>query len=319
VAWGVTLGFDVVTTPRQLGPSVHPTIAAGEPVLLASGFDTVWRGDDRPLIPGPFVERRFSYRGLGPDGEPLPYTAGDTHQSLAALGRLMSIQVEDLARRSGRPVSIVAESEGSLVAKTYLLGSPGAPVDQLVLLSPLVEPARVYYPPASQEGWGVGTGWMLRWLTAALRHLSPVDVSTTTPLFRSMVDEAPAIRDVLACPITGVRQLALFPLADAVAAPHPTSVGIPSVEIPAFHGGLLANRAAGRTIAVQLEGRRAPRFARWSMTERVLRAAGAVWQVPVLPLTLNPAWREPVDAPSCSAMAERLTVALRAPPVALGP
>jgi hypothetical protein len=310
VAWGTALGFDVVTAPGHLSHDIRPPAGAGQPVLIVGGFDSKWNGVPHATLPGRFDEQRFSYLGLGVAGEPLAYTSDDTHQSLPVLDRLMAVQVAALAAHAGQPVNVVAESEGSLVAETYLLAYPGAPVRRLVLLSPLVQPARVYYP-RGHDGWGVGAGWGLRAVAAVLEKLSPVRISTDTPLFRSMLDEAPAIRTILTCPVPGVTRLALFPLADAVAAPHPTTVGARQIVVPAFHGGLLGNPAADRAVALELEGRTVPRFARWALTERLLRAVGSAWQVPVLPLTLNRAWDEPHREPSCADIARRLQATVR--------
>src|SRR6266540_1332076 len=116
------------------------------------GSSTCWRsppkcrGGPSRWLPGDLDERRFSYRGQGPGGEPLPYDASDTHDTLPELVRTMRDQIEAFHRQSGQKVAIVAESEGALVAKTYLAATPGAPVDELVMLSPLVQPARVWYP-----------------------------------------------------------------------------------------------------------------------------------------------------------------------------
>ena len=117
-------------------------------------------------------------------------------------------------------------------------------------------------------------------------------------------DHAPAVRDLLTCPLPGVDQLALFPLADAVAAPHPTAIGIPASVVPAFHGGLLSSGAVHKTIALRLDGGALPRYDIWSSVERVVRVSSSAWQVPPLPLSLNPAWGHPPgDSPSCAAMA----------------
>lgn len=304
VAWGTALGFDVVTAPGRLSRDIRKP-GTGKPVLVVGGFGSSWDGVPRPTLPGGFDERRFSYRGLGPTGEPLAYSSDDTHQSLPDLDRRLAAQVAKLAKETGQPVNIVAESEGSLVAETYLLAYPEAPVRRLIVLSPLVQPARVYYP-AKGEGWGVATGWGLRAFAAVLGHLSPVQISTDTPLFRSMLDEAPAIRGIMTCPVPGVSRLALFPLADAVAAPHPTTAGARQIVVPAFHGGLLGNPAADRAVALEIDGQPIPRFTRWALTERVLRAAASAWQVPVLPLTINKAWAEPRRDPSCADISKRL-------------
>jgi predicted component of type VI protein secretion system len=194
------------------------------------------------------------------------------------------------------------------VAKTYLAATPSAPVNELVLLSPLVRPARVYYPPGGHEGWGVAAGYELQALTAGLRVISPIDMTPDTPLLRSIADNASTVRDLLTCPLPGVEQLALFPLADAVASPHPSAVGIPASVVPAFHGGLLGSGAVHKTIALRLDGGRLPRYNAWSLAERVLRVGTSAWQVPPLPLTLNaPAWGHPPGrSPSCASMASAL-------------
>ena len=167
-----------------------------------------------------------------------------------------------------------------------------------------MHPARVYYPPGGREGWGVAAGFELQGLTAGLREISPIDLTPDTPLLRSIADNAPLVRELLTCPLPRVRQLALFPLADAVASPHPTEVGIPASVVPAFHGGLLGSGAVDRTISLRLDGGRVPSYNAWSVVERVLRVASSAWQVPPLPLSLNPAWGHPPGrSPSCASIA----------------
>jgi hypothetical protein len=226
----------------------------------------------------------------------------------------MEAQVDAFHRATGRPLSIVAESEGSLIAKTYLAATPEAPVNELVMLSPLVRPARVYYPPGGREGWGVAAGLELQGITAVVREISPIDMTPDSPLLRSIADNASTVRDLLTCPLPGVEQLALFPLADAVASPHPSAVGIPARVVPAFHGGLLGSDAAHKTIALRLDGGKVPDYEVWSVAERVLRVTSSAWQVPALPLSLNPAWgRPPGRAPSCASMASALHQWVAAP------
>jgi len=231
----------------------------------------------------------------------------DTHRSLPDLVRAMEVQVDAFHRATGTNLSIVAESEGSLVAKTFLAATPGAPVNELVMLSPLVRPARVYYPPGGREGWGVAAGLELQGLTSIVREISPIDMTPDTPLLRSIADNAPTVRDLLTCPLPGVKQLALFPLADAVASPHPSAVGIPAQVVPAWHGGLLGSGAAHKTIALRLDGGTVPGDRVWVVAERVLRVTSSAWQVPALPLSLNPAWGHPPGrSPSCASMSSVL-------------
>src|SRR5205085_2347453 len=111
--------------PANQGGVAQPT---GKPVLVATGFWSSWNGRTTPPLSGHYDEQRFSYRGLDASGRPLPYRSADTQQPLSQLERLMSDQVDALYRETGKPVSIVAESEGSLVAKTYLTATPKASV-----------------------------------------------------------------------------------------------------------------------------------------------------------------------------------------------
>ncbi len=316
VVGGAALGFDTVTSKGRLNHAVAPstTVQGGKPVLIVSGFGTHWAGDSAQLLPGQFNERRFSYRGVDADGQPQPYTENDTHRSLRELVRAMQSQVDTFHQATGGKLSIVAESEGSLVAKTYLAATPNAPVNELVMLSPLVRPARVYYPPGGREGWGVAAGLELQGLTALVREISPIDLTPDTPLLRSIADNAPTVRDLLTCPLPGVEQLALFPLADAVASPHPSAIGIPSQVVPAWHGGLLGSDAAHKTIALRLDGGKVPGDEVWNVAERVIRVTSSAWQVPALPLSLNPAWGHPPGrAPSCASMSSVLRGWVAAP------
>jgi len=311
VVGGAAIGFETVTSRARLSHAAHAVSTKrpenGKPVLIVSGFGTHWDGVETRRLPGAFDEQRFSYRGLDGDQHPLPYNNNDTHRSLVQLARAMGSQVDAFHAATGRPVSIVAESEGSLVAKAYLAATPHAPVTELVMLSPLVSPARVYYPPGGHEGWGVAAGIELKGITGVVKEISPIDLTPDTPLLRSIADNAPAVRELLSCPLPGVHQLALFPLADAVAAPHPTAIGIPAAVVPAFHGGLLSSGAVHKTIALRLDGGSLPPYDVWSSVERVVRVTSSAWQVPPLPLSLNPAWGHPPgDSPSCASMAAAL-------------
>lgn len=318
VVGGAAIGFETVTgragSNHETSGSTAVAATAGKPVLIVSGFGTHWTGEVRRLLPGAFDEQRFSYRGLSVHGVPEPYSEDDTHRSLRDLVRTMGTQVDALHRATGRSLSIVAESEGSLVAKTYLAATPSAPVNELVMLSPLVRPARVYYPPGGQEGWGVAAGLELQGLTAVVREISPIDMTPDTPLLRSIADNAPSVRELLTCPLPGVKQLVLFPLADAVASPHPSAAGIPARVVPAWHGGLLGSGAAHKAIALRLDGGKLPDQEIWSVAERVLRVTSSAWQVPALPLSLNPAWAHPGGrSPSCASMSTALRAWVAAP------
>ena len=306
VATGAGLSFRASQADRgHVARLAYPL--TGRPVLLVTGFGGGWDGVARRWLDGDFEVRRYSYRGQDARGQPLPYSNVDTHQPLPDLVRAMAAQVTAFHRDTGQPVAIVAESEGALVARTYLAASPRAPVAELIMLSPLVQPARVWYPREGAAGWGLAAGWELRELGGLFHDLSGADLSADMPVVRSLLDHGPALRDLLACPLPATHQLALFPLADAVATPHPSEIGIPSRVVPAFHGGLLAEGSVRHVVEDYLQHGTVPAATIWPVAQQILRASAAAWQVPELPLTLNKDWSGPAGrSPSCDAMTASL-------------
>jgi hypothetical protein len=282
----------------------------GPAVLLVSGFHSSWNGSrPRPLVPGLPVER-FSYRGLDPAGSPLSYRPRATQQPLGTTVRLLARQVEVIHERSGRPVPIVADSEGSLAVETYLATVPGAPVGKIVLLDPLVDPGRDYFPPANDEGWGVATGALLRGLGAAIGAATPLRIYADGPFIRSVDDHGPVLSDLLTCPPPGVREAVLVSLADAVASPFSARVDAPSGVVMQLHGFLLDDAAAGRVIAGFLQTGRFPVDPRRIAADQLVRAAAAAWQAPPITPSLVPQWRgEPVSG--CAAKRRALADWLR--------
>jgi hypothetical protein len=319
IVLGVGAGFSVASRDEELAGAVTesaaPEVAASagdddRPVLVVSGFGSNYPGHDHG--DGPWRDqRRFSYAGLSDSGEPLAYEDVDTYQDVALSVTRMTTQVEAFHDEVDRPITMIAESEGALVAKAYLLAHPEAPVDTLVLLSPLVEPGGAYYPPAGDDGWGVAAGWGLQWISALTRTLSPVDVTSDEGLFRSLADNAPALRGMLACPLDGVDQLAVFPLADAVAGSEPQLDGVRSTVVPAFHGGLADNGDVQGTIRAALDQRTAPEGGWWHTTDTMIRAGAATWRVPTLPLSVNPAWEHEEDVNSCAEIVDSITAWVR--------
>ena len=194
VVGGTTAGFALAKTPvlhfvspaeaaTQWNPSATP--ADGTPLVVVTGFNTKWDGRADQYVRVDLPQWRFSYRGTT-GGAPMPYTADDTHRALPDLVRALRDQVSTYHRDTGRRLTLVAESEGALLAKAYLAASPGAPVENLVILSPLVAPGRVDYPAAGDEGCGRGRcrrhGGVrvgARWRVAGRRHaghsVSPLD------------------------------------------------------------------------------------------------------------------------------------------------
>jgi len=316
VVVGTAIGFSVAIAvdstrtppPRVLG---SPT---GSPVLVVKGFNSRWDGVTYRWVRGDHVVRRFSYRGLDDDGRPRPYSRVDTHRSLEALARQMDRQVQALQEETGERVSIVAESEGALVAQVYLAARPRAPVDALVLLSPLGQPGRVYYPPEGEDGWGVGSGLLMRAMAGIVGALGPVDVSADAPLFRSMVELGPTVGVLLACPPPGVRSYAVMPIDVGVAAPAPIDIAFDYQTIPSFHGGLLGDDTTARAIEELLAGEEPDEGSSfWAAVGDTVNALATPWQAPGLAPDLESAWSHQVhtDAPT-ERDCDRIRATLRA-------
>ena len=310
VVGGTGIGFAVavaVESGRSPLPRVRPD-AAGSPVLVVKGFNSKWEGITRRWVRGDHRIRRFSYRGLDADDAPRPYGRADTHQTLPELAREMRRQVAAFRATTGEPVSIVAESEGALVAQTYLASTPRAPVRAVVLLSPLLAPGRVWYPLLGHDGWGVVAGTVLGGLAAAVGAVGPVDVSADTPLFRSMVDRGPTLGALLSCPPPGVRTYAVLPIDAGVAAPAPGTVDVAHEVVPAFHGGLLGDRTTARHVEQVLEGVSMPHgSSSWQTIGDGVAAIAAPWQAPDLEPAVLPVWRDLPVGPNCRAVRASLT------------
>jgi hypothetical protein len=304
VVGGTAAGFAVsvaVENGRSNVPPVSPG-ATGPPVLIVKGFNSEWDGVTRQWVRGRYRIRRFSYRGLDRQGRPRRYGRGDTHQSVPALAVELGRQVDAFAAATGQPVSIVAESEGSVVALAYVAARPRAPVRAVVALSPLLAPGRVFYPPVGADGWGTAAGSVLDGIARALSLVGPVDVSADTPLFRSFVDEGPALRGLLRCPAPNRRELAVLPLDSGVSAPGPIDVAIPHASVPAFHGGLLGDHTAAALIRDVIAARPASGSGFWRGAGDVVGSLAAAWQAPGLDQSLEPAWRALPDPGDCAAV-----------------
>ncbi len=309
---GITIAMNLTVAAGQRVSHIVPTDAPPFPhVLLVSGFHSAWSGaPPPPLAPGLPVER-FSYRGLDSAGRPLSYPPQATQQPLRRTVRLLSQQVEAVHKRSGQRVAIVADSEGSLAVETYLAAERNAPVGKIVLLDPLIDPGRAYFPPPQTEGWGVATGAILRGLGAAIGATTPLRIYADGPFIRSVDDHGPVLQDLLACPSTHVKELVLFSLADAAATPFSARIAAPSGVVMRLHGFLLGDTAATRTVASFLNTGQWPAGNR-AAADRLVRAAAAAWQAPPIMPSLVPKWRgQPVSG--CAAKRKSLTAWLHGP------
>jgi hypothetical protein len=297
VVGGTGIGF---ATIRKDSPDPYraaiPSRAVGRPVLVASGFNSRWGPPPALALPEGFVLWRYSYRGTNATGELLPYTPADTQQSLLVSAARLGGQVDALHRAYRQPVTLVAESEGVLVARTYLLRlyrPQTHAVDRVVLLDMPQGQPHVSFPPRGQQGWGVGTGWVLRELISLIGNLGPLTASADAPFSRDLTGRPRLLAALaLAPPPRGVDQVWVEALADAVTWPYRQSQirrgrRSPTIVVPAAHGGLIRHPAVQQIIAGVLAGRTPADTQPGAALQPVLAAAASAWQVPSLPWHLQ--------------------------------
>jgi hypothetical protein len=192
--------------------------------------------------------RQFSYLGLDANGKPIPSGASADDLPLPELGDRIATQVRALSEQAKRPVAIVAESEGTLGVYAMLARHPGLPISAVALLSPIVSPGQLTYPPG-QDG-GSASEAALDELNHLVGGMSPYGPGGAQNLLSSVSEfGARYFADLTAAAaggdlVTGaggkVRVLAVVPLADAVTLPEcalPPGV----IVVPALHGGLLGD------------------------------------------------------------------------------
>ena len=203
---------------------------------------------------------------------------------------------------------VVAESEGALLAKAYLAATPSAPVENLLILSPLVAPGRVYYPSEGEEGWGaagaLGDGGLRvgTWRRVAGRRHSRHAISPFDRRRRARV-----LRGLMSCSLPHVHQLAVLPLDTGVSAPAPTNFRFPYTVVPAFHGGMLDDADDGDARHAPDRGQDAFRSGDgWSIAEAVIQAGTSAWQVPQLTNGINASWSHEPDPDNCAAIRAHL-------------
>lgn len=256
-------------------------------IVYVAGYNSTYRPGRGDRSVG---RVRFSYSGIGPRGNPLPYGSVDTHRSLESSARLLAIQIARIHARTHQPVALVSQSEGTLVVRAFLARYPARGVTSAVLLSPLVRPGRAYYPPAdARSGWGIAVGWELRGILGIVRAVSGTDIFADEPFLRSVLDDAPLYRNRMLCPVRGVRILAFLPVAGAVVVPSGPVSAVPAVELPGLHAGLLGRADVQRRIRRFLAGHEVA--GRSTPSYRLVQLAGGAWQAPALALRLNPVWR----------------------------
>jgi hypothetical protein len=265
--------------------STAPAAAASAVLVVGGWGSSCCDAADglRGGLPGVTV-RQFSYTGLDAAGRPIPSGADDDDLSLPVLGDKIAAQVQALHAATGRPVAVVAESEGTLGVYAMLARDPGLPISSVALLSPIVSPGQVAEP----DGTSVSTD-ALNELNHLVGNISPYGPSGAQRLlssvsavgaryFGDMVAEAASKH--AGADGQPIRWLAVVPLADAVTLPY---CGLPSsvIVVPAFHGGLLGDPAVFPMVSSFLSGQDV------SDTDTGLReaadlitGASAAWRMP---------------------------------------
>jgi hypothetical protein len=241
-------------TARTADEATTTIGAAAGAVLVVAGWGSSCcnAGNGlRAAAPGLLV-RQFSYAGVGRDGQPLPSGPDADDLPLPVLGDRMAAQLLRLHDLTHGPVDIVAESEGTLGVYAMLDRHPRLPVGSVVLLSPIVEPGQMSYPPGP-DGASVSE-YALNELNHLISGISPYGPGGAQRLLSSVSEFGARYFDHLtAVGGNAIRWLAVIPLADALTLPVcelPSSV----VLVPAFHGGLLGDASVLPMVASFLTG-----------------------------------------------------------------
>jgi hypothetical protein len=285
---GATAAFAAEpTVPASHWSEVIPAHATGRPVLIVAGFGSRWAATPPLGLPPRYVEWRYSYRGVGPDGRVLTYGPADTDQALAVSARRLQSQVAALFAAYHQPVDIIAESEGSILTRDFLLHDYQASshrINHVVLLDLPQGQTTATYPRPGHQGWGVGSGELLHGLAAALNLISPVHIAINAPLFRDLSNR-PLMTQIAQAPSPpGIHEVAIDALADALDNPYPHAFDHdPTIVVPAAHGGLIDNQTARAAIRRVLSGRTLPNGHTGIALDRILAATSAPWQTPPTP------------------------------------
>jgi hypothetical protein len=233
------------------------------------------------------VVQQFSYLGLDPGGNPLPYGPSASNLRLPVLGDRIAAQVWRLHARTGRQVDIVAESEGTLGVYAMLARHPDVPVSAVVLLSPIIAPGQVSYPVGG--GAAMVPGGELQAVVWFVGGLSPFGTSGAQTLIAS-VNESGARFAAAAARHHGLRLLELVPLADAVTMP---ACQLPSnvLVLPAMHGALLGDPPALRTVRDFLAHRPVSADGGLRSAAEFVAAAATAWRIPQATVPIPPCAR----------------------------
>ena len=263
-------------------PGHHEPAGLTSAVLVIPGFGSscCYPSRSRALIGPPTLVRPFSYAGLDARGRPLPYGLDATNLPLPVLGDMIAQQVAQLHKETGRPVDIVAESEGTLGVYAMLAQHRGLPIRSVVLLSPIVDPGQddqASQPVAARAD--PVSGEALNALASMAGALTPFGEAGGQELIDSVQSDGAAFAAAAVGNGQRIRWLAVIPLADAVTLPVcelPDNV----IVVPALHGSLLGEPAVDQMARrffsnEQVAGQQGMRD-----TAEVIAAAASAWRMP---------------------------------------
>jgi hypothetical protein len=275
----------VVAGPAKLAGRAAASVAPA--VLIIPGFGSYCCSPSAAVrvLGTTGLVRPFSYAGLDRQGRPIPYGLDATDLPLSVLGDRITEQVLALHRQTGRPVDIVAESEGTLGVYAMLARHPDVPVESIALLSPIVDPGQDYeagqaMAAADQAGDPV-SGDALSALVRMAGALSPFGESGAQRLVDSVRATGAEFAAGAARNGHRIRWLAVVPLADAVTLPVcdlPRNV----IVVPALHGSLLGDPAVDQTVHRFFGGERVAGPQQMRDEAEMIAAAASAWRMPVI-------------------------------------
>jgi hypothetical protein len=275
-------GLAAGTAGQAAAPPASRPVPAGhasrDPVLEIRGFGSTCCASAHRLqsiAPGALVEQ-FSYLGMNQAGWPLPHGSAASDLPLTELGDRIAAQVIRLHQETGRPVDILAESEGTLGVDAMLATHPGLPLGSMVMMSPIVAPGRAGYSGGSEPG--LVPADELRALVWFVGGLSPFGSSGAQTLISS-VDRVGARFAASAARHHSLRWMLLVPLADAVTlpvCPLPRDVFV----VPALHGDLTGAPGVKRMVASFFAHQRVREPGQYKSTAELVAAAAAAWRMP---------------------------------------
>jgi hypothetical protein len=259
--------------------------ASRSPVLEIRGFGSSCCSNASSLraIAGGAIAQQFSYRGLNSRGQPLRQGPAASDLPLPVLGDRIAAQVDRLHAETGKPVDLVAESEGTLGVYAMLARHPDVPIGSVALLSPIVAPGQVSYPADDSDARGDVPGYALQAVVWFIGGLSPFGTAGAERLINSVnVTGASyaqaAVRDSRLHP---ARWLAVVPLADSLTLPA-CQLAAHMVVVAALHGGLLGNPGVQDTVRDFLAGHPVSTASPLQQAAEVVAQAATAWRMPQL-------------------------------------